>query len=158
MSLHAARNQELQALSVRSEAAMPNDSPRPVPNFLLSAPQDFPETAGNSSTGKFGCLSLPKISPSPSLRRKPEIIVVPNIGDDSQRSSISSASGQSVATHCTTATTATVTDKLMTTSMNVANDAIDMDDDDDGLILKPLLLVAAEGSVEISLQRSHPGN
>ena len=141
---------------------MPNESPRPVPNFLLSAPQDFPESAGNNSAGKFGCLSLPKISPSPSVRKKPDIVVVPNIGDDSQRSSISSGSGQSVATHCTTMTTTmasasastNVADKSTTTSLShVAND---LDDDDDGLILKPLLLVAADASLETSAPRSSP--
>jgi hypothetical protein len=62
-----------------------------------------------------------------------------DVGDESQRSSISSGSGQSgqsVATQCTTAIN--VGGKLtIKTTQNVDN--VD-DDEDDGLILKPLLL------------------
>ena len=79
---------------------------------MLSSPSEFPDTSENNSGGKFNCLSLPKLITTPTSvsgekKLPPDVVVVVSnvvvVGEDSQRSSISSASGQSVSTQCTTA-------------------------------------------------------
>jgi hypothetical protein len=62
-----------------------------------------------------------------------------NIGDDSQRSSISSASGQSVTTQCTTTGTRTDSVKKSEIGKDTNLETSSKDDEDEGLILKPLL-------------------
>ena len=111
---------------------------------------ELQETATTNSGAKFNCLPIPKLSresPRPSIsdpkRTLPaEMSVFPvscNIGDDSQRSSISSASGQSVTTQCTTAGTRTDSVKKSDIEKNVNHETSSKDDEDEGLIFKPLL-------------------
>ena len=111
---------------------------------------ELQETATTNSGGKFNCLPIPKLSresPRPSIsvpkRTLPaEMSVFPvsaNIGDDSQRSSISSASGQSVTTQCTTTGTRTDSVKKSDIGNNVNHKTSSKDDEDEGLIFKPLL-------------------
>ncbi len=113
----------------------------------FSEPQ---ETATTNSGGKFNCLPIPKLSresprPSisdPKLTLPGEMSAFPvsgNIGDDSQRSSISSASGQSVTTQCTTTGTRTDSVKKSEIGKDTNLETSSKDDEDEGLILKPLL-------------------
>ncbi len=113
----------------------------------FSEPQ---EAATTNSGGKFNCLPIPKMSresprPSisdPKLTLPGEMSAFPvsgNIVDDSQRSSISSASGQSVTTQCTTTGTLTDSVKKSEIGKDTNLETSSKDDEDEGLILKPLL-------------------
>ena len=95
---------------------------------------ELPETSSLNSGGKFKCRSLSKLTRENSIPVTPiSVSAKPvsnqNLGDDSQRSSISSASGQSVSTQCTT--TAHVKTMLVKKSS--------LSEEDEGIVLRPLI-------------------